>query len=205
MNNTQTQAPRKVKKSTKEIIPEIKLQEHHSKKIYHRNVFWPWATTRMGFVIVLIIGAFLLGIRIGFWDFESRIWEEDNQDSIKAMIMNCRLIPAMPWCEMYNTWEAVGFNYDVSETRLRDMGKLMGNRTKNELDKRWLEAMIAHREWVIRMAESLVSAQHAELRDMWEWLINAQKREIEKMKKWQAEWGYIIYSSGSTPENKIAL
>ncbi len=62
------------------------------------------------------------------------------------------------------------------------------------------------------MARYLSGAEHAELKKMGEAIIKAQNKEIEQMKKWQKEWGYIssgsVVGSGNinpTPAEKIAL
>lgn len=56
-------------------------------------------------------------------------------------------------------------------------------------DLRFIEAMIAHHEGAIAMAQdALQKAEHAEIRDLAKTIIATQQAEIEQMKRWRQEW-----------------
>ncbi len=61
--------------------------------------------------------------------------------------------------------------------------------------------MIPHHQGAIDMARYLTGAKHPELQKMGQDIITAQKKEIEQMKKWQKDWGYI---TGSTSSSNIS-
>ena len=56
-------------------------------------------------------------------------------------------------------------------------------------DRAFIDMMIPHHESAIRMAESaLTFAQHLEIKEMAQEIIDAQRREISQMKEWRADW-----------------
>jgi hypothetical protein len=197
-------SPRKVKKNITEIIPEVKLQETQQKRYYNRNggSLWFWTIIRIIITVGMIIWAFILGIRIGFGDFDAALWIAEKKNPIDPMISSCQLIPDMAGCEKYTTWTSHNHMINPMDMSMKDMWKMLEWKTWSGLDKAFLEAMIPHHEWAVIMAGYLSWAEHIELKKMWETIINAQNKEIEQMKKWQIEWGY---KTPPTPTEKIAL
>ena len=56
-------------------------------------------------------------------------------------------------------------------------------------DRRFLEAMINHHQGAIQMSTTaLQQAEHQEVRDLAEKIIDAQQAEIEQMRAWLSEW-----------------
>jgi len=56
-------------------------------------------------------------------------------------------------------------------------------------DQRFIDAMIPHHEDAIMMAnEALVQAEHVEIRNAAQAIIEAQTAEITQMEEWKAEW-----------------
>lgn len=59
-------------------------------------------------------------------------------------------------------------------------------------DKKFLELMIVHHQGAIDMAKpAAANAQHQEVKDLAVAIIAAQTKEIEQMKQWQQQWGYV--------------
>jgi uncharacterized protein (DUF305 family) len=53
----------------------------------------------------------------------------------------------------------------------------------------WLKEMIDHHEMAIKMSKMAIKeAEHQELKDLAENIINAQSKEINQMKAWIKEW-----------------
>jgi uncharacterized protein (DUF305 family) len=51
--------------------------------------------------------------------------------------------------------------------------------------------MIPHHQGAIDMAKFLVNAKHPELKKLGQDIIIAQQKEIDQMKQWLSDWGYI--------------
>jgi uncharacterized protein (DUF305 family) len=70
------------------------------------------------------------------------------------------------------------------------MGSLTG-KTGDEFDEAFMSSMIIHHEGAIDMAkQAQLYAKHDEIRAMADDIIEAQTREINQMRQWQATWGY---------------
>jgi uncharacterized protein (DUF305 family) len=70
-----------------------------------------------------------------------------------------------------------------------DMGTMQVAAGDTLYDLRFIEAMIPHHEGAINMAkEAQTMAEHAELKTMAETIITAQEAEIAQMKEWQTAW-----------------
>lgn len=68
------------------------------------------------------------------------------------------------------------------------MAELEG-KTGDAFDTAFLAGMIVHHEGAVDMAKAaLVSANHAELKDMARAIISAQTAEITQMQDWQKAW-----------------
>jgi len=64
-------------------------------------------------------------------------------------------------------------------------------KTGDEFDKAFLEQMIMHHQSAIDMAAPAeTNASHQEVKNLAEGVITAQTAEIKQMKQWQADWGY---------------
>jgi uncharacterized protein (DUF305 family) len=69
-------------------------------------------------------------------------------------------------------------------------GELEG-KTGDDFDKAFLGLMIEHHESAVAMAKpGPTNAQHEELKDLTQAIIDAQSKEIGQMKQWQKDWGY---------------
>ncbi len=213
-------SPRKVKKTTSEIVPEVKLQEPITKKRYHRNSeqFWIWTIIRIIVVICMIIWAFMAGVRVWFGDFKATLWWTKSTSYIDPHIEHCKLMPDMDECKKFATWKIIENTQDDTEhweyckthekllecakyatelvswisakLRIEDMWTLLEWKTWDELDRDFLEMMILYRKWVIEAANHLSLSSRKELQALWENLIKSQVKEIDIMEKWQKDWGF---------------
>lgn len=62
-------------------------------------------------------------------------------------------------------------------------------RSGDEFDKAFLAEMIVHHEGAVEMArQALQHAQHTEIKQMAQDIIDAQEREITTMRGWQQSW-----------------
>lgn len=67
-------------------------------------------------------------------------------------------------------------------------GQLLGDASR-PFDLRWLDTMILHHQGGVLMTEHMVAqSERAELRDLAERIITAQRREVEQMQAWRAAW-----------------
>ncbi len=73
-----------------------------------------------------------------------------------------------------------------------DMVNVLVGKSGDEFDKAFLEGMIEHHVGAVDMAELVFdNSKHQELKDMAQDIISAQTSEIEMMKQWQKDWGYV--------------
>lgn len=62
-----------------------------------------------------------------------------------------------------------------------------------EYDKAFIVDMLAHHEGAVNMAEAALAAtERPEIRALSTAIIDAQSKEIAKMRTWQQEWGYPV-------------
>ena len=74
---------------------------------------------------------------------------------------------------------------------MEEMMESITEKTDDDFDKAFIEAMIVHHQGAIDMAnEAKTAAKHQEIKDLADDIINAQTSEIEMMKSWQQTWGY---------------
>ena len=79
----------------------------------------------------------------------------------------------------------------MENTNAGMMNQLNG-RTGEVFDKAFLQQMIMHHQSAINMAASgKTNAAHQELKDLTVAIVTAQTKEIQQMKQWQKNWGYI--------------
>jgi uncharacterized protein (DUF305 family) len=61
-----------------------------------------------------------------------------------------------------------------------------------EFDKKFLELMIEHHQSAVEMSVSgKANAKHQEIKDLTIAIVTAQTKEIDQMKQWQKDWGYV--------------
>jgi uncharacterized protein (DUF305 family) len=112
---------------------------------------------------------------------------------------HCDEMPSMNGCENYisKTLQQSGvkntekMTHTMGSMSMDDMAKMLEWKTGKDLDRAFLEAMIPHHQGAIDMARYLTQAQHGELQKMGEEIISTQQKEIDQMRAWQLQWGYI--------------
>ncbi len=72
---------------------------------------------------------------------------------------------------------------------MADMSAALEGKSGDAFDKAFLAEMIVHHEGAVAMAElALKNAEHQELKDLAQDIIDAQEQEIAQMKVWQRTW-----------------
>jgi uncharacterized protein (DUF305 family) len=203
MEPNKTPPTRSVKKTSKPVTPEVKLQELHQSKKYDRNneKYFLWAAVRIVCMVVLIIFAYLVGVRMWLWEFQDNLSNSQGVEEVDPMIAHCNLMPDMPGCEKYTH---MGMIHDPMDMSMRDMGTMLLWKTGSGLERAFLEWMIPHHEGAILMAQYLTGNINPELLKMAEEIKSTQQEEINQMKEWLIEWWYASGAT-QTPEDKIAL
>ncbi len=80
---------------------------------------------------------------------------------------------------------------------MSEMVASLENKTGDDYDEAFINEMIAHHQSAVDMAKlSSANAKHDEIKELSDEIINAQEKEITKMKQWQMDWGY-----SSSPEH----
>jgi uncharacterized protein (DUF305 family) len=75
------------------------------------------------------------------------------------------------------------------EDMMEDMAAALEGKTGDDFDQAFLAEMIVHHEGAVEMAElALEHAEHQEIKDLAEAIIEAQNKEIADMKEWQESW-----------------
>ncbi len=90
----------------------------------------------------------------------------------------------------------MGIHKEQSETHtdisMHDMVHNLEATNGDAFDKVFLNDMIAHHEAAIEMAELVKQkAKHPELKQMANDIISVQSREIQQMRGWLSQWGYL--------------
>lgn len=81
---------------------------------------------------------------------------------------------------------------DSMNMSMNDMSMMLQGKAGDAFDQAFLEGMIPHHQGAIEMARAAqASAKHAEIQKMAADIIATQQKEIDMMKQWQADWGYI--------------
>lgn len=78
----------------------------------------------------------------------------------------------------------------MMDTNAGMMNALKG-KSGDAFDKAFLEQMIIHHQSAIDMAASGSNAEHQEIKDLTKAIVSDQTKEIQKMRTWQKDWGYI--------------
>jgi len=74
-------------------------------------------------------------------------------------------------------------------TEMMNMMSALSGKTGDAFDRAFLEEMIKHHQGAVDMAQAtLKNAERQELKDMAQSIISAQNAEIAQMKQWQNEW-----------------
>ena len=74
-----------------------------------------------------------------------------------------------------------------------------------DYDRMFLANMIAHHQGAVDMANlALTNAKHQEIKDMANTIISAQTKEMKDMESWQTAWGYPA-SSGSMMDDHSSM
>src|SRR5687767_6067195 len=69
--------------------------------------------------------------------------------------------------------------------------------TETPIDAMFIDSMVPHHQMAIDMSESALNhAEHEELREMAQQIIDAQQREIDMMHDWRAEWYPDLEATG---------
>lgn len=115
-----------------------------------------------------------------------------DSDAAAGMDMDgmpcCKKGPNGMECPMMKGMDSM----DHDDMTMGDMVDMLKGKTGDELDAAFLEGMIPHHQGAVDMAELILeNAKHEELRAMARDIIEAQQREIDMMKGWQKEWGYV--------------
>ncbi len=131
------------------------------------NINYKYTTIIFGALFLVILGASFKG------DF-NRVMMGDRYGSQK--------MHRMPDGSM------MGDNKSM-DSMMMDMTSRMKGKTGDELDRIFLEDMIAHHEGAIDMAKELQKGtKRSELQKMAEDIIRVQTGEIEMMRGWLKEW-----------------
>ena len=84
-----------------------------------------------------------------------------------------------------------------SEMTMSQMSGELRDKTGDDFDAAFIDAMVEHHEGAIEMAELAESrADHDEIRQLSQDIIGAQEAEIAQMQRWRHEWGYEESSGG---------
>ncbi|MFO0763913.1 MAG: DUF305 domain-containing protein [Candidatus Gracilibacteria bacterium] len=102
---------------------------------------------------------------------------------------HCKMMPNMMGCEVYRGGQDAR-TMDPMDMSMMQMGQMLAGKMGDDLDRAFIEGMIPHHQAAVDMARYLTGAKHPELQKMGQDIIAAQSKEIDQMKKWQAEWGY---------------
>lgn len=91
---------------------------------------------------------------------------------------------------------ATTFDRPVSENNskitMSEMTTSLRNKSGDEYDNAFIAHMIAHHESAVEMAElSAKNAKHDEIKQLSGDIVRTQTAEIEQLKKWQKDWGYM--------------
>ena len=75
---------------------------------------------------------------------------------------------------------------------MQDMITGLQGKTGDDFDKTFISEMIMHHQGAIDMAkQAQTDAKHEEVKNLANDIISAQTKEINEMKQWQKNWGYI--------------
>ena len=77
------------------------------------------------------------------------------------------------------------------EMTMTQMTEELADKSGDEYDAAFIASMIEHHQSAVDMAKlSATRAEHEEIKQLSEQIIEAQEREIAQMRQWQQDWGY---------------
>jgi len=89
-------------------------------------------------------------------------------------------------------------NMPASSTSMGGMVASLNGKTGDDFDRTFVSEMIMHHQGAIDMAKlAQQNAKHDDVKTLAGNIITAQTTEINQMKAWQSQWGYISSSSQS--------
>lgn len=75
---------------------------------------------------------------------------------------------------------------------MEDMSAALKDKSGDEFDRAFIGMMIEHHQGAIDMANLIPTrAQHDEIKKLGEDILLAQSKEIQEMRIWAQEWGYV--------------
>ena len=80
----------------------------------------------------------------------------------------------------------------ASDMSMSQMTGSLQGKQGDDFDQAFISAMIEHHQGAVDMAKlSASNAKHDEIKQLSLGVIAAQEKEIDQMKQWQIDWGYI--------------
>jgi uncharacterized protein (DUF305 family) len=77
------------------------------------------------------------------------------------------------------------------EMTMTQMTEDLADRSGDDYDAAFIAAMVEHHQSAVDMAKLSASrAEHEEIKQLSQEIIEAQEREIAQMRQWQQDWGY---------------
>ena len=165
--------------------------------------FWFWAIIRIAIVLGLIIGAYLLGMKMSGYgtfmdrDFDRRWWYSRNMNQFDE-----RMIKQFNTSRQKDSPSPM-VAHDPMSMNMADMSKMLEGKTGDDLNKAFLEWMIPHHQAAVDMAKYLAASNKPELVKLGADIIAAQQKEINQMNTWMKEWGYA--STWSTSSGTMSM
>lgn len=116
--------------------------------------------------------------------FASNVVNNNNQGMMSMMGMR---MPEKEMMEERNEMHKGGMDMSMNE-----MSESLKAKSGDEFDSAFISQMIDHHLGAIDMANlAKLNAKHDEIKNLADDIISAQTKEIEMMKKWQIDWGYL--------------
>ena len=80
----------------------------------------------------------------------------------------------------------------ASDMSMSQMTGSLQGKQGDDFDQAFISAMIEHHQGAVDMAKlSASNAKHDDIKQLSLGVIAAQEKEIDQMKQWQIDWGYI--------------
>lgn len=80
----------------------------------------------------------------------------------------------------------------ASDMSMSQMTGSLQGKQGDDFDQAFISAMIEHHQGAVDMAKlSASNAKHDEIKQLSLGVIAAQEKEIDQMKQWQIDWGYM--------------
>jgi uncharacterized protein (DUF305 family) len=110
-----------------------------------------------------------------------KMWADQQKEIDQMKQWRDQWYPGAPPAEnMDMPGMAASMNMDMSH---------MQSMSGRALDLMFIDMMIPHHQSAVDMAkDALAKAEHQEIKDLAQRVIDAQSKEIEQMKQWKAKW-----------------